>query len=165
MEGVKITGNTVSGTLKYVTGYTEFNQSEVEEQSGNYLALDFADSFTDGNVTSIQVDHTGGNAKTTTLTQEDSFYVLRVADPNDTITATPTGSGALQPRTLKLAVTLEPNSNLVSMMSETKTYTKEDIESMTVKEIKEIADERGYTISQVLKADIIEEFLSQQNAG
>ena len=44
-------------------------------------------------------------------------------------------------------------------------YTQEDLESMTVKEIKEIADERGYTISKVLKADIIEEFLSQQNAG
>lgn len=162
MEGVKITGNTVSGTLKYVTGYTEFNQSEVEEQSGNYLALDFADSFSDGTVTSIQVDHTGGNAKTTMLTPEDSFYVLRVVDPNDTITATPTGSGALQPRTLKLAVTLEPDLNSVSMMSEMKTYTQEELESMTVKEIKEIADERGYLITKLLKAEIIEEFLIQQ---
>lgn len=162
MEGVKITGNTVSGTLKYVTGYTEFNQSEVEEQSGNYLALDFADSFSDGTVTSIQVDHTGGNAKTTMLTPEDSFYVLRVVDPNDTITATPTGSGALQPRTLKLAVTLEPDSNSVSMMSEMKTYTQEELESMTVKEIKKIADERGYLITKLLKAEIIEEFLIQQ---
>lgn len=35
---------------------------------------------------------------------------------------------------------------------------------MTVAQIKAIAVERGYTISSTLKADIINEFLTQQEA-
>jgi hypothetical protein len=33
---------------------------------------------------------------------------------------------------------------------------------MTIKDIKALAEERGYTITKNLKADIIEEFLAQQ---
>ena len=33
---------------------------------------------------------------------------------------------------------------------------------MTIAQIEAIADERGYTITSTLKADIIEEFLEQQ---
>lgn len=162
----------LSGNLKYVTGYTEFNGSDPEEQEGNYLVLDFADSFTDGKVTSIEISHTGGNQKKVTLTSGDSYLVLRVVDPEDVITATPTGTdGELQPRTIRLAVTLEEKTddeNSLSAMSlddetvDDTVYTQEMLESMTVSKIKEIAEERGYKITKVIKADVINEFLSQQ---
>ena len=42
-------------------------------------------------------------------------------------------------------------------------YTQEELEAMTVNEIKAIAEERGYSITATLKADIIQQFLTQQN--
>lgn len=172
MDNMEFDGTTLSGNLKYVTGYTEFNGSDPEEQEGNYLALDFADSFTDGKVTSIEISHTGGNQKKVTLTSGDSYLVLRVVDPQDVITATPTGTdGELQPRTIHLAVTLEEKTdseNSLSTMSlndetvDNTVYTQEMLESMTVSKIKEIAEEKGYKITKIIKADVINEFLSQQ---
>lgn len=41
-------------------------------------------------------------------------------------------------------------------------YTQSDLEAMTIAQIKEIASEAGYTITKTLKADIIQEFLEQQ---
>ena len=41
-------------------------------------------------------------------------------------------------------------------------YTKESLESMTISEIKALAGELGYSITKTRKAEIIEEFLSQQ---
>lgn len=41
-NGIQISeSNVISGTLNYVTGYTGFNSTKVEEQSSNYLALDY----------------------------------------------------------------------------------------------------------------------------
>ncbi len=42
-------------------------------------------------------------------------------------------------------------------------YTQEELEELTINEIREIAEDRGYTITETLKADIIAEFLEQQN--
>lgn len=42
-------------------------------------------------------------------------------------------------------------------------YTQEELENLTINEIREIAEERGYTITETLKADIIAEFLAQQS--
>lgn len=36
---IVINDNSITGTLKYVTGYTGFNESVPDEQKGNYLAL------------------------------------------------------------------------------------------------------------------------------
>lgn len=41
-------------------------------------------------------------------------------------------------------------------------YSKEELAVMTVKQIKEIAAERGIVISKIIKDDVISEFLSQQ---
>lgn len=43
-----------------------------------------------------------------------------------------------------------------------KRYTETELQSMTIQQITDIAAERGYTITQTLKADIITEFLAQQ---
>lgn len=47
---------------------------------------------------------------------------------------------------------------------EVQTYTQEELEALTIDQIKVIADERGYTITKSVKAEIIEEFLAVQNA-
>ena len=43
-----------------------------------------------------------------------------------------------------------------------KAYTASDLESMTIAEIKALAGDLGYTLTETKKADIIEEFLAQQ---
>ena len=46
-----------------------------------------------------------------------------------------------------------------------KVYTSDDLNSLTIDQIKAIATQRGYTITKTLKADIIAEFLTQQNGA
>lgn len=41
-------------------------------------------------------------------------------------------------------------------------YTADDLNAMTIAQIKALAEEKGYTITATKKADIIEEFLSQE---
>lgn len=50
--GVAISGRNISGTLKYVTGYTQFS-SKTSERKGHYLALSI-DGTTLGDFSSIQ---------------------------------------------------------------------------------------------------------------
>lgn len=45
---------------------------------------------------------------------------------------------------------------------EPKKYTAKQLESMTIAQIERLADELGYELTRTLKADIIDEFLSQQ---
>lgn len=51
---------------------------------------------------------------------------------------------------------------MISDDDSSRVYTREELESLTIARIKEIAGERGYTITASLKADIIDEFLEQQ---
>lgn len=41
-------------------------------------------------------------------------------------------------------------------------YTEDELQAMTIAQIKALAQELGYTITASLKADIIAEFLQQQ---
>lgn len=76
-ENVTVKGKAISGTLKHVTGYTGFNGVEVEEQSGNYLALDFAsDPWPD----TVTVELLGGKKGPVSLTTDDKFCVFRITD-------------------------------------------------------------------------------------
>lgn len=45
-----------------------------------------------------------------------------------------------------------------------KTYTSDELNAMTVEQIKALAQTKGYTITKTIKAEIITEFLGQQNA-
>ena len=45
---------------------------------------------------------------------------------------------------------------------EPKKYTAKQLESMTIAQIEQLAEDYGYEITKTLKADIIEEFLNQQ---
>ncbi len=44
----------------------------------------------------------------------------------------------------------------------TVSYTADDLNAMTIAEIKALASDLGYTVTQTKKADIITEFLGQQ---
>ena len=44
----------------------------------------------------------------------------------------------------------------------TVSYTADDLNAMTIAEIKALAADRGYTVTQTKKADIIAQFLGQQ---
>lgn len=105
------TNRKIDGTLHYVTGYTEFNSSELTEQEGNYLALDFADNWLgDTDPTTFTVELKGGTKGPVTLTDGDAFCVFRVTNPNtQSIEAVSTDStGTTTVRYSLKGLTLEP---------------------------------------------------------
>lgn len=105
------TNRKIDGTLHYVTGYTEFNSSDVTEQEGNYLALDFADNWLgDTDPTTFTVELKGGTKGPVTLTELDAFCVFRVTNPNtQSIEVVSTDStGTTKVRYSLKGLTLEP---------------------------------------------------------
>lgn len=78
-SGVVVNSDAILGTLHHVTGYTGFNSSEVDEQSGNYLALDFDWEPTAGSTMTVEL--LGGEKGPVTLTDpDDKFCVFRIAN-------------------------------------------------------------------------------------
>lgn len=71
-SGIVVGTESISGTLKYVTGYTGFS-GNVAEQSGHYLALHC--DATDG--AAITVEILGGDHGPVTL-DEDGLIILRI---------------------------------------------------------------------------------------
>lgn len=68
----------VTGTLKYVTGWTQFNSTDESEQSGFFFPFHLDDEKYAGK--SITVQRSGGKAKTA----KDLDWILRVPD-NDAV--------------------------------------------------------------------------------
>lgn len=76
-ENIRISGNKIVGTLKYVTDYTGFS-SVPEDQSGHYLALKVSGT-PEGSSTTVEV--VGGDKGPVTL-DDDMNIVLRIRDNN-----------------------------------------------------------------------------------
>lgn len=77
------TNKKITGTLCYVENYTGFNSVVAGEQSGHYLALDFADNWLgDTDPTTFTVELKGGTKGPVTLTEDDTFCVFRVTNPD-----------------------------------------------------------------------------------
>lgn len=97
-QGVTVNGkDSVSGTLKYVTGYTGFS-GDVEEQSGHYLVLHATHATAD----SIKAKLHGGKHGEVTL-DSDGILVTRVTDPaTQTIEFKAVKSGVTSSVTLSL---------------------------------------------------------------
>ena len=74
-DGIMIHDNFISGTLKYVTGYTGFS-GDANEQSGNYLALKVA--ATDGSTTTVEL--VGGTVGHPVTLDSDMNIVIRVSN-------------------------------------------------------------------------------------
>ena len=71
-NGVSISGNAISGTLKYVSDYTGFS-SKVAEQSGNYLVLHAEVPEVEDATITVTVTNPS-------VLDSDGIIVLRIAD-------------------------------------------------------------------------------------
>lgn len=89
-SGVAVDNNahTITGTLKYVTGYTGFS-GDPAEQSGNYLAVHFATEEED---TTITVHIIGSPNPPTTL-DPDGINIFRIKNKNQQIQVVATKDG------------------------------------------------------------------------
>ena len=74
-EDVAVANGAITGTLKYVTGYTGFS-GDVSEQSGNYLAL----KVTAIEGATITVELINGTVGHPVTLDEDGMIVIRIAD-------------------------------------------------------------------------------------
>ena len=92
-SNINVSGDIITGTLKYVTGYTGFS-GDPAEQKGNYLALHFS-SEEEGAVITCQMFN-GGNPDRVVTLDEDGILICRVPS-NDCVikvTATVEGEGS-----------------------------------------------------------------------
>lgn len=80
-ENVEVSGNNITGTLKYVTGYTGFS-GDVSEQSGNYLVTH--SSVPGVSDATITVEVVGGTSGPSTL-DGDGIIVDRITSTTQKI--------------------------------------------------------------------------------
>lgn len=73
---IEIEDDAITGTLKYVTGYTGFS-GDVSEQSGNYIALHID---TEIPADSITVELTNGTVGHPIALDEDRTIIIRISD-------------------------------------------------------------------------------------
>jgi len=101
-ENVSVAEDGITGTSKYVTGYTGFS-GDPELQSGNYLALHFEDDAANA----IYVKLIGGSGNEVQL-DSDGIIVLRITDAATAVSVrTTTAGGAECVNEFDLNVTLE----------------------------------------------------------
>lgn len=106
--GIKIADTAITGTLKYVTGYTGFNASVAEEQSGNYIALKFDVAPSDA-ITTVEIV---GGKKGAVQLDEDMLFVGRITNKDTQkirVVATKYGLSTTKTYTLT-GLTLTPKS-------------------------------------------------------
>lgn len=87
-SGVKVGNSDITGTLKYVTGYTGFSGNPAE-QSGNYIALHID---TDVEGSTITVELIGGDHGPVEL-DSDRTCIFRIKGKNQKIKITATKTG------------------------------------------------------------------------
>jgi len=107
-KDIEFTGSKITGTLKYVTGYTGYS-SDPKLQSGNYLAVHA--SVPDVDDVTITVYLTGALVRQTVTLDEDGILVIRVADnvhQRVTFTATKEGEVPYSVTYLLSGLTVEP---------------------------------------------------------
>lgn len=94
----------ITGTLHYVTGYTEFS-SLAEQQEGNYLALKF--DFADGATTTVEI--VGGTKGPVTLDGDKNWVGLIANKDSQSIKVVAQKDSTRVEKTYSLTgLTLEP---------------------------------------------------------
>ena len=97
-EDVAIANGAITGTLKYVTGYTGFS-GDVSEQSGNYLAIK-CEAIAD----SITVELVGGTLGHPVTLDSDGMIVLRITNTEtQSITVVATKGNVSETHTFSIA--------------------------------------------------------------
>lgn len=87
-SGIGVGGSDITGTLKYVTGYTGFSE-DVSEQSGNYIALHIE---TDAEGATITAELSGDPRGPVTL-DNDGLLIARIKSKGQKIKVVATKSG------------------------------------------------------------------------
>lgn len=75
--GISVDGNAISGTLHKVTDYTDFS-SKPEDQSGNYLAIEIADSPKADKITAELIN--GTSDKGPVPLDEDRIFIAKISN-------------------------------------------------------------------------------------
>ena len=88
-ENISVSGSAISGTLKYVSDYTQFS-SDVSLQSGNYLATHWSVPGVSG--VTITVEVIGGTAGVRRL-DADGIIVDRIASTTQKLRAVASKEG------------------------------------------------------------------------
>lgn len=143
-ENIVISGDNVTGTLKYVTEFTEFSESEQEKQEGNYLVIKVEEA-TKGQKITGSINGTGASGKVVTLTN-DGILITRVSNNNNTIKLT------------------NGNTTKTLVLTQLKLSTK-TISSLSKKEIIKRLDTYGVEYDKnASKSDLLT-LLPQRNGG
>lgn len=106
-EDVEVNSNAITGTLKYVTGYTGFS-GNVSEQSGNYLAI----KVTALAGATITVELVGGTVGHPVTLDEDGMIVIRITNlETQSITVVATSGTISETQSFSISgLTLTPES-------------------------------------------------------
>ena len=105
-SNVVVGDSEITGTLHYVTGFTNFS-STTTEQEGNFLALKFA--HTEGATTTVEI--VGGTKGPVTL-DSDMNWVGRIESGDTAIEVVTSKDGASLTETYSITgLTLEPKSD------------------------------------------------------
>lgn len=102
-ENIAVGANSITGTLKYVTGYTGFSSNEAE-QSGNYLCL-YTPLPAD---TTVTMELVGGTSGVKTL--DDGIMVLRVTSNTQSLRLIATKGDTTVTKVYSFNLTLTPNN-------------------------------------------------------
>ena len=108
-SNISISDNTVSGTVNYVTDYTEFYPDDLSQQEGNFLALKF--EATNSNKITCELSE-AASGKGPVQLDEDGLFVARLTNNSQTITVKAESEGGKASTTvLKLSgLTLTPKA-------------------------------------------------------
>ncbi|MDO4292067.1 MAG: hypothetical protein Q4C65_02440 [Eubacteriales bacterium] len=101
-ENVAVGEEAITGTLKYVTGYTGFNGSNPEEQSGNYIVMRVDPDEQNATITVELIGSLSGKGPVTL--DSDRVFVFRISDKdNQKIKVTVEGANGVKSRTYRLS--------------------------------------------------------------
>ena len=105
-SNVVVGDSEITGTLHYVTGFTDFS-STTTEQEGNYLALKF--DYPESATTTVEI--VGGTKGPVTLDEDKNWVGLIKSNSTQSIKVVTTKSDASVEKTYTLTgLTLEPKS-------------------------------------------------------
>lgn len=123
----------VTGTLKYVNDWTEFSSVE-SEQSGHYFPITLDSQYSGKMITC-----TGEKESKA----EDLEWVLYVKDNNSTFTFK------------------ADDGDVFLTLTFTGATLQEDLNKVSLRELKQIAADKGYTITATRKTDVLKEIMEQ----
>ena len=107
-SNIEINNDSIMGTLRYVTGYTGYS-GDVEEQSGNYLALDLTATPAEA---VIKAEIIGGKSEGNPVEVSDGYLVIRVTDRKQKLHLIVTSDENVIEKTYKFgSLKLKPASN------------------------------------------------------